>query len=100
LAKAAATTQRAISYYENEPVSPAPAVVALARALQVSTDELLGIRPQPREISKLERMSRDPESRRLWKRFQKITSLPERDRRAVIRLINSLTSARGVEAGS
>jgi hypothetical protein len=28
---------------------------------------------------------------RQWKRFQRITLLPERDQRAVIRLINSLT---------
>ena len=38
------------------------------------------------------------ESMRLWKRFQRITLLPERDQRAVIRLINSLTGATGAEA--
>jgi hypothetical protein len=30
--------------------------------------------------------------RRLWKRFQVVTQLPEKDQRAVIRLINSLAA--------
>jgi transcriptional regulator with XRE-family HTH domain len=99
LAKAAGTTQRAISYYENEAgFPPAPAVMDLARALRVSTDELLGIRPQPREVSKLERLHSDPESRRLWKRFQQMAELPEKDQRAVIRLINSLSTVHASEA--
>jgi transcriptional regulator with XRE-family HTH domain len=99
LAKAAKTTQRAISYYENEAgFPPAPAVIALAGALHVTADELLGIKPQPREASKFEQVTSDPESMRLWKRFQRITLLPERDQRAVIRLINSLTGSTGAEA--
>jgi transcriptional regulator with XRE-family HTH domain len=92
LAKAAKTTQRAISYYENEAgFPPAPAVIALAHALNVTADELLGIEPQTREASKFEQVTSDPESMRQWKRFQRIALLPERDQRAVIRLINSLT---------
>ena len=39
LAEAAETTQRAISYYETEAgFPPAPAVIALARALKITTD--------------------------------------------------------------
>ena len=38
--------------------------------------------------SKFEQVTSDPESMRLWKRFQRMTLLPERDQRAVIRLIN------------
>ena len=42
LAEAAGTTQRAISYYETEAgFPPAPAVIDLAKALNVTTDELL-----------------------------------------------------------
>jgi transcriptional regulator with XRE-family HTH domain len=89
LAQAADTTQRAISYYETEPgFPPAPAVIALASALQVTTDQLLGVKP-PR----LERARGDSETRRQWKRFQRITTLPERDRKAVIRLVNSLAAS-------
>ena len=88
LAEAAGTTQRAISYYENDTgFPPASALIDLARALKVSTDELLGIKPL-----KVERIDSDPEVRRLWKRFRQITGLPERDQRAVIRLISSLVS--------
>lgn len=90
LAEAAGTTQRAISYYENEVgYPPAAQLVALAKALRVSTDELLGLKPP-----KADPRADDPETRRLWKKFQLVTALPERDQRAVIRLINSLA---GVE---
>jgi transcriptional regulator with XRE-family HTH domain len=88
LAEAAETTQRAISYYETDTgFPPAAALIALAKALHVTTDELLGIKPP-----KVERVDADSETRRLWKRFQQVTALPEKDQRAVIRLINSLVS--------
>ena len=46
LAQAAGSTQRSISYYENDDgVPPASIVVVLAKALKVSTDELLGLKP-------------------------------------------------------
>ena len=88
LAEAAQTTQRAVSYYETEAgFPPAPAVIALARALNVTTDELLGVK-----APKLERVKEDPEARKQWKRFQMISTLPERDQKAVVRLINSLVA--------
>ena len=65
-----------------------PALIALAEALQVSTDVLLGVKPP-----KVERIDDDPKARRQWKRFQMIATLPERDQKAVIRLINSLVAA-------
>ena len=88
LAKAAGSTQRSISYYENDDgIPPASIVIALAKALQVAADELLGIKPPRVEPAD------DADSKRLWKRFQMITALPEKDQRAVIRLINSLVAA-------
>jgi hypothetical protein len=54
----------------------------------VTTDELLGVKPAKLDQGK-------PQNRRLWKRFQRMASLPERDQRAVIRLINSLTASNG-----
>jgi transcriptional regulator with XRE-family HTH domain len=91
LAKASNITQRAISYYETDTgLPPAPAAAALARALNVSTDELLGLK-----VPKVDHLDDDAETRRLWKRFRKVASLPERDQRAVIRLINSLASSGG-----
>ena len=85
LAEALGTTQRVISYYETEAeLLPAAAIVPLARLLEVSTDELLGLEP----ASPAGRQQ--PQQQRLWKRFQKMEALPTKDQRAVIRLINSL----------
>jgi len=90
LARLAGTTQRAVSYYENEAgFPPAPAVIQLARALRVTTDELLGLK-----TPKVDHLNDDAESRRLWRRFRQMSALPDRDRRAVIRLINSLVSSK------
>jgi transcriptional regulator with XRE-family HTH domain len=101
LAKAAQITQRAISYYETDGgFPPGPVVAQLAQALKVSADELLGIKAAPREASNFERVASDPEKQRLWKRFQRIALLPERDQKAVIRLINSLSGTAGAEAQS
>jgi len=89
LAEAASTTQRAISYYENEAgYPPVEAIIRLAEALNVSTDELLGLRNgKARTVKKGQEDSQD---KRLWKKFRQVASLPEKDQRAVIRLINSL----------
>jgi hypothetical protein len=38
---------------------------------------------------RVERVNEDGETKRLWKRFQMVTALPEKEQRAVIRLINS-----------
>jgi transcriptional regulator with XRE-family HTH domain len=90
LADMIGSSQRAISAYETVAEYPPTAVlVELAQALQVSTDELLGIKsPTPSD-----RAHDSPEIRRLWKKFQQVLSLPEKDRRAVIRLVNSLVAA-------
>jgi hypothetical protein len=55
--------------------------------LGVTSDELLGLKPVKVQDS--------PQKRRLWKRLQRIESLPERDQRAVVRLINSLVTSNG-----
>lgn len=92
LAEKLGTTQRVISYYETDAeLPPSTAIVALARALNVTADQLLGLKPAKIDEEK------NP-SRRLWKRFQRMAALPERDQRAVLRLINSLSAARGSEA--
>jgi hypothetical protein len=55
-----------ISYYETEAEFPtAAALIPLARALGVTTDELLGVKP-----AKLDHGN--PQHRRLWKRFQRM----------------------------
>ena len=62
-------------------------MIDLAKALKVTTDELLGLKPP-----KVERANDDSEARRQWKRFRMVSSLPERDQKALIRLINSLVA--------
>ncbi len=96
LAEAMGATQRAMSYYENEcDFPPGPILIELARVLKVSTDELLGVKTiRGRRVPQ-----DDPEVRRLWKKFQQILQLPEKDRRAVIRLVNSLVSAKATQRG-
>jgi transcriptional regulator with XRE-family HTH domain len=93
LAEALGTTQRVISYYETDAeLPPSTAIIPLARALGVSTDELLGLRPaQANGNSSVQKQ-------RLWKRFQKMEVLPTKDQRAVIRLINSLAGSSQAEA--
>jgi transcriptional regulator with XRE-family HTH domain len=88
LAKAMGTTQRVISYYETKGELPTPDfLVALVRVLGTTADELLGIKPP-----KLGPDNR-PEQRRLWKRFQRMESLPGKIQRVLIRLINSLVGS-------
>ncbi len=92
LAEKIGSTQRAISHWENHSeYPPGPIIVKLAKALQVTSDELLGLQIE-RAVTK---PKEDPGSKRLWKKFQQVMALPEKDRRAVIRLINSLVSVQG-----
>jgi hypothetical protein len=78
----------ATSYYEtNDGIPGAAAVIALAKALRIPPIELLGLK-----APKVERIDAGGEARRTWKRFQMVASLPERDQKAVIRLINSLAT--------
>ena len=86
------SSQRVVSRYETVAQFPPTAVlVQLAKILKVTADELLGLKqikssaPIPPE---------DIEARRLWKKFQLVLELPEKDRRAVIRLVSSLVSVK------
>jgi len=90
LAEATGYTQRVISYYETECTDPnAEMLVAFAKALRVSADELLGLE-KPRR-SDDDRNPVDPIVRRYAKRIQQLIDMPERDRRAVLRMIDSLS---------
>lgn len=87
LADAIGSSQRAISHYETvAEYPPASVIIDLAKALHVSTDELLGIKKQKQP-------NEPPETKRLLRRFKKVLELPEKDRRAIFRMINSLVDA-------
>ena len=94
LAEVSGLTQRAISYYETMPGYPAaPAIIALAKALRVSSDSLLGLKPLPKSAT----AAQPPEEKRLWRHLRVVAQLPERDQRAVLRLID--TAAKANRAG-
>ena len=87
-AEVVGVTQPVISYYEAKADVPAGDLVAkFAQALGVSTDELLGVKPPPI----IDSPTADPAARRYWRRFKQLMDLPEKDRRAVLRMLDSLT---------
>jgi transcriptional regulator with XRE-family HTH domain len=93
LAQAIGSTQRAISYYEAEGGNPTLDVVTkLAKALGTTADDLLGLSTAA-DAATVEPETTD--ERRLWRRFKQLLSLPEKDRRAVLRMLDSLTKHQG-----
>ena len=87
LAKAAGVSRRVIAYYESEGAQPPGALLAdLSRALKVSADELLGLRPAQEKPS--------PKTARLLKRLLKIADLPPADQRTVLKLLDALHESR------
>jgi transcriptional regulator with XRE-family HTH domain len=74
---------RVIAYYEGETdYPPAHLIEPLARALNISTDELLGVRDVKQE--------RDPGQAALWRRLKKIEDLPKADQKALLHYLDAL----------
>lgn len=87
LAAQAGVSRRVIAYYEVESAQPPGALlVALARVLHCSTDELLGVKP----IGETMR----PKTARLLKRLRRIEELPAADQRAVLKLVDAMLDTR------
>lgn len=84
LAKKTGLSQRVIAYYENETeqISSKP-LMELAKALEVSTDEILGFKNVSISTSPILEI-------KLIKKLKKIKELDKRDQYAVFQLINSL----------
>ena len=83
-------TQPMMSRYENgDRRIPSELLAEFAIAIGVSADELLGLKAAKKNTHEI-----DEETKKLWKKFQQFNKLPEHDRRAVIRLINSLSRAK------
>jgi transcriptional regulator with XRE-family HTH domain len=83
LAAETGISYRMIAYYESHPDGPpAKLLPMLGRALGVTTDELLGIKPVRF------RSRRRPQSR-LWRRFQEVERLPPTQRRQVVQFIDA-----------
>lgn len=87
LGTAVGISNRMIAYYERQDAQPPGAIlVELARALRVSTDELLGVKPITEKLS--------PKTARLLKRLRRIEELPAADQRAVLKLVDALLETR------
>lgn len=83
LAEAVGVSRRVIAYYEHQDAQPPGAMlVDLAKALRVSTDQLLGLKT-PKE-------KKSPKTARLLKRLQKIEQLPPTEQRVVLKMVDGL----------
>jgi len=87
LGTAVGVSNRVIAYYEADDAQPPGAMlVDLARALTVSTDELLGVTPV--------RERTPPKTARFLKRLRRIEELPPADQRAVLKLVDAMLDTR------
>lgn len=86
LAERLQVTQPVVSDYENDVIRiPADVVGAIARVLEVTSDELLGLRIEARGRAGVK-------NRRLSRRLQAIDALPKRDQEALLRTIDAFIS--------
>lgn len=86
LGKVIGTSHRMIAYYEIQGGNPpADVLVKLARALDVSADELLGLEPL-----QAKKPDEEAENLRLLRHVKQVQKLPLKDRRNVLQLIDSL----------
>ena len=89
-------SQRMVAYYEGETeYPPAHLLPALARALGVSADQLLGLEKPPRNGG-----VRDTH---LWRRFRQVDQLPPAERKPIVQLVDAFLRGKKVtrgEAGS
>lgn len=89
LAERLQVSQPVVSDYENDVIRlPADVVVQIARILDASTDELLGIKAAARPASTTTQIK----NRRLYRRMQQIEQLPRRDQDALLRTIEAFIS--------
>jgi len=80
------STRRVIAYYETESAHPpANLLVDLAKALNITTDELLGVKPIKKKAAKADN--------RLQRRVQQIEKLPAKDRRQLVQVIDTFLKA-------
>jgi len=75
-------SQRMVAYYEKQTAHPPTHLLAiLAKALGVSSDQLLGI-----EEVKSNGRTRD---NRLWRRFSQVEQLPQSQRKQIVQILDA-----------
>jgi len=91
LGEAVGVSQRVIAYYEaGDAQPPGPMLADLARALRVTTDELLGLAPVREDHA-------TPRTARLLAQLRRAADLPAQDQRAVITFVEALLDKRGLD---
>ncbi len=87
LGDGAGMSQRVIAYYETESTQPHGALlVDFARALHVTTDAHLGLKPMTDTFA--------PKTARVLKCLQRIEELPPADLRVVLKLVDAMLDTR------
>lgn len=85
LAKLIGVTQRVISYYERRsPYLPSNLLFKIAKVLKIPVDELIGTKEIKDRIN--------PKHPKLWRKLIQIEKLPEKDRKAIMHMVNTLLS--------
>jgi len=83
LAELTGISARMIAYYEVQAkYPPTHLIVPLSKILHVTADELLGIENFKNSV--------DPEHKSLWRKLQKIATLPKNDQKALMHYLNAL----------
>ena len=83
LGREVGVSNRVIAYYEEDGAQPpGPMLVDLAKALRISVDQLLGVKPLKETPS--------PRTARLLNRLRRVEELPAPDQRALLRYLDAL----------
>jgi transcriptional regulator with XRE-family HTH domain len=86
LADEVRVSRRMIAYYEGQSEHPPTTLLpALAQALHISTDELLGLQLPPTT----KRAGARPRDNRMQRRLQQIENLPPEERRQLIQIVDA-----------
>ena len=73
-------SKRVIAYYEGETkYPPAHLIIPLAKALRISTDELLGVKERPVDFN--------DKFTSLWRRLKVIESFSEKEQKALLQYV-------------
>jgi transcriptional regulator with XRE-family HTH domain len=87
LAAESGVSQRMVAYYETHTATPpGDALAALSRSLDVSMDELLGLKASASEAPS------STASLHLWRQLREVEHLPDADRKAVLRFVEALVA--------
>lgn len=83
-------SNRVIAYYEKETkYPPSRLIIPLAKALGVTSDELLGMK----EVT----MDLDPGKAALWRKLKVVEALPQVDQKAILHYIKTIAKNREID---